>query len=288
MATVLGLKNTGVGGNAKTNETAGSENEYVLTYVVRAGSSDAIYDVLSATGLPTLYSMYGNAYCKSKEAKEIDSAARVWEVDITYSTGQQQQGDDEPQLFIPTVTWGVEEMQLVVTHDQETNDEIVNSVGEPLLVTQPYSIPIMTIKRLERTFDPNLIIDYGGHVNEKKFWGAEKNCVMLFGPTGDPHVIRGVTYYDVTYRFKFSFLKDENDDFYGWQAYLLNQGTKYWDPALSKYVKFTTMGDNTMGNLTKDPVNPRKGTARDPADDGEYLLFQTIPLADFNDLNLGP
>ena len=287
MASVIGVKNTGMEGNAQTNKMAGSDNEYTLTYVVSASSSETVMDILEASGLPSLYSEYGNGYCKRKTAREVDVAAGIWEVEVTFSTDQDSSGDEDEQIKVATKTWSVETMDLLVRHDQETGKPIVNSVNEPLLVTAPFPIPVLKVERLEYFFDPELIITYGSHVNSKKFLGAEPDCVLLFGPTATEEIIKGRKFARVTYTFKFNFLRDENEEYIGWQAYLLNQGTKYWDAAVKRYRLFRAEGEGLeLGNLTDVPAAPGHGLKRDPTKDGEYLHFSIYPKADFDKLGI--
>lgn len=281
MATVLGIKNRSTVGSRELYQSAllGTRKKFTDTYLVRASStSENEDDILSAPGLPLLRSVSSGAYCYKKSAREINSAALLWEVDVDYDS------HIDTQNRVVTVSWETEEMVDLVEWDQITGAPVMNSVGEPIYIEIPYEIPVLVIKRVEDTFDPDIILLYNNRCNSTYFWGAPPYCGLMKGPTADPISIDGGQKYMVTYRIKFN-LRVDPDSLLprGWYSRPLNQGTMYYPAPGEDPVPFSASNkDNITGNLNPD------GTLRSRTLRPYYLKFSLRRVADFNLLNLGP
>lgn len=281
MATVLGLKNRSTTGSRELFESAllGTRKKFTDTYIVRASStSENEDDIMSAPGIPLLRSLSSNAYCYKKRAREINSAARLWEVDVDFDS------HIDVQNRVVTVSWETEEMTDLVEWDQITGAPVMNSVGEPIYIEIPYEIPVLVIKRIENFFDPDVILLYNNRCNSHYFWGAPPYCGLMKGPTADPVAMDGGQKFMVTYRIKFNLRLDPDSLLpRGWYSRPLNQGTKYYPSEGQNPVSFATNNqDNTTGNL-----NPN-GTLRPATLRPYYLKFSLRRIANFNLLNLGP
>jgi hypothetical protein len=248
--------------------------------MVRADSlNDDEDDILNATGIPVLYSNLRQAYLRSKSAREVNSSALLWEVTCTYDSHL------ESGQKVRKQRWEGEEVEEVIEHDQVTGNPVVNSVKEPLIITAPYTIPVLVIERLEYLFSPTLILNYSNRVNSAYFYGAPPGCALMKGPFGEEVDIEGTTWWNVTYRVLFNLRLDPDTNLpKGWFARPLNHGTKYLaTTGATNYTHFTDENDEKItGNLNTN------GTARSIGSDPVYLTFNRYRTANFNSLGLGP
>jgi hypothetical protein len=258
----------------------GTRKTFSVVYYVRATSkAENEDDALAATGLPPIGILRNRAYLKQKAARESSASALLWEVECYF--------DSHVDPKRPVVKWGwtAESIELVITHDPVTGAPIVNAVGEPIIVTAPFVIPILWIERMEASFSPDTILAYCNRTNSQPFWGAPPKAALMGPITDSPEEVNGVTIRRVRYEIKFNLLVDpDTKKIKGWISQPLNEGTKYRDKAGDKtFIKFREkFKDIITGNLNLD------GTARDPTQPAVYLNFHRHPLADLNNLELGP
>lgn len=272
----IGTKNTSLSGSRElsTDLAAGTRKTWSITYYVLGDSiNNTTDDILFAAGLPLLRGFYDNGYCTSKEAREVNAAAFLWEVDCTF--------DSHVDSETPVVeySWDIEEREEVLRFDMMTGRAILNSVGEPLLTTAPVPIPTLTVTRYEGFFSAATILMYNGKVNADYFLGAPPYCALLTGPSGKTTLLNGQRVWQVTYKIKFNLKIDPQTMLMaGWRLFLLDQGSRYIKNVVSgvkEYTNFVADGDSTMGNLNG---------AGYPLPDGAsevyipYNRFQMIPF----------
>lgn len=269
-------------------------------YVVLAGSDDENEDtILATTGIPQLYSYLRGGFCKRRTAKEIETFARHWEVEVEYdSTIDPNMADQSsgggaggtpsaPESLLPEWYWDADEYEEVIATDQQDGSTIQNAVGEKIIVTRPVKIPTLVIARFETSFVPSIILNYANHVNSADFWGAPAQCVLLKGVRDQPQTIGGVRYRRVEYHFAFNFKKNKLAETIGWKWYGLHEGTQYKEYVpegdRTRLVPFKDAhGHRTKGNLRADGFLPTSD------DEISFLKFNRFPAVDFNSLTLGP
>jgi hypothetical protein len=284
MATSLGLKNASTSGSRELNPNSvyGTRKQFSDTYIVRAANkTENEEDVMNATGLPALRSVSSGAYLIRKDAREVDADALLWEVVCQYDS---EVATSTPLPPNTNYSWGGEEITQLVRYDQVTGAPIVNSVNEPIPIEVPYPIPVLTIERLESYFNPALILQFHGSVNNQPFWGAPAGCALMHGPFATPEESSGVIKYRVVYTVKFNFIINPSTlAMEGWKAAVINRGTRYKSAAGStSYLPFMNQGDPTTGMLNTD------GTARSISLTPVVLTFNIYRPANFNSLQLGP
>lgn len=272
-------------------------------YVVLAGSDDENEaTILATSGIPLPYSYLRGGFLKRRSAKEIETHARHWEVEVEYDSNIDPNLADQssgggaggtpspPESLLPEWQWDADEYEEVIATDQQNGAIIKNKVDEKIIVTRPVKLPTLVISRYELSFSPSTILNYANHVNSASFWGAPAQCALLKAARDQPVTIGGVRYRKVEYHFAFNFKKNKLGDTIGWKWYGLHEGTQYLryaDPGEpgGPFIKVPfkdANGHRTKGNL-KDT-----GFAALSDDDVSFLEFNRFPAVDFNSLSLGP
>lgn len=294
MASVIG--SSGIKNKVTTGERSissdpmiGTRKTFQITYYVQAADVDEdTDDILAATGLPDLLALSSSAYLIRKACRETDAAALLWEVDCFYDSHiSAGSGAGGSRPWNVKWSWGAETIEVVLTRDPITGKPIVNSVKEPILLTTPVSIPVLTVEKIEDSFDPDTILNFNNRVNSSTFYGAPAKCAWLSSIQDNPAEQSGVAKRRVIYVVKFNLTWDyDASAFLGWQVQPLNVGTKYLANAstpLSKATPFEdASGNPTTGNLKED------GTKVPDNQDPEFLRFNRFLTANFNLLQLGP
>lgn len=286
-ATAIGLKDQSTTARRVLSESVtGTRKTYTDTWLVQTDTTDDQEDeILAAANLPALRSLGRNAYLREHSAREV-IAGVLWEVDCIY--------DSHIEGIEPVFRswWTDEEIEEALMYDQVTGNPLVNSVGELQLTSTSVQLQVLNIMRLEAApFNPDVPRLYGGRVNSTTFYGAPPGTARLKGPSTSPRAISGQLWEEVHYKIQFNFtLNPATLQPKGWQLHYLNHGTKYkstvslpnGDPRLYADQLFEIDGDRTTGNLNLD------GTKRDPNLAPIWIAANRFPLADLNQLNLGP
>lgn len=278
----------------------GPQKRFKLVYNVLADNADQDEDVIRQTdGLPAMGDVLRGCYCVGIRPKETASLALLWEVETTWSSAINLELFDRqgisPEFWLPDWEWGAEQVDMVIEVDQETGEPIVNAANEPIILTGPWVIPILTITRYERVFDPDTILTFCNTTNSTPFWGAPTNCALMAdihdrGATANDATGNPIRLRQVTYTIKFNFTRNADRELIGWKAQPLNHGTRFivntvTSPEKTTYIyeQFTDKhGNPTTGNLAAD------GTALGEDEPPVYLDFHRYPKTNFNNLNLGP
>jgi len=273
----------------------GTKKQFSIVYLVGVESGEDPCDMteenaMAASGLPILRSFLRGAFLKSKHATEVNSVKGIWEVTCNYDS------EVPPEEETVKWWWDSETAEKVVTRDPVTGAHIINPVGEPYIVSSPYSIPILNVERVQDTFDPAVILAYENRCNSTTFYGAPPGCALLSKITDSSAIVDGLAKRRITYTVKFDLSIDYDTGLIvGWGVQILAQGSKFLTPPLiiptpagplaipAGYVNFVDVNKNpTTGNLNLD------GTARDPTLEPLTQYFNRHARANLNDLNLGP
>jgi len=329
MAVSLGIKDRE--GDASTEVQRGTIvsklTEFSRTYYILSDdTTDDEEDALACSDLPD----YGDklegtkSRCVSKSIQESPQTIRhpisgvmayLWEVvcdfssDLSQKQADQLSSGDDPTSIEPTISWSTETIQVQRSYDIFGNP-IQTEAGDPIEITTPLPIPVLTVRKYEDTpFDPNIMLDYVGAVNLGAFYGAPDGCAMISSITADPEVIEEIEYQLVTYVVKFriekEFVNESGVTPNGitwvnlvqgapgpdlaqetWQAYLLHHGIRY--NSLTGSTKVFV--DDSSGTPATTNLNERGELLgiEDPDEAKVYLLFATHPYRDFGPLDLGP
>lgn len=196
-------------------------------------------------------------------------------------TDQEKQDKDKPPDQRRTEwSWDFETQEIALTVDVE-GERLVNAVEDPFEVTTPVAIPVLTVTKQQRSFDPDTIINYVNHVNDARFWGAPKGAAFMAGIRDQKgETYKGVEYREVTYVIKFA-IPDIPDVREGWKLLILNNGPNKIDQNTGEKV---AAKDATGSKIT---VNlDESGLPLDTGADPVILRFKPFEEADFGDLGI--
>ena len=262
-------------------------------------------DAISAVGVPSLGDSLSwdqnGCFVTRLAAKEISSVSGLYRVTVTFDT----QPNSESAFF--TYHWDTEHIEKLIEVDPVTGSPITNSVGEPLKLTAPRSIPVLTVDKVVSSPVQNLILNYVDRVNSTPFWGFPPYTVLLSGIRDQPINIRGFPRRKVTYMFKIDLTRAaDNVTILGWRVELLNHATKYRNvgqspytiatqagralgPGVGEYVPFSLLQKQTAtGNIdmTGAPLPPYD--PNNPASHVVWIRFNRFPIIDFTPLGIVP
>lgn len=184
------------------------------------GDDDTV--VANASGLPQPYEQHpGDPGARAtKQTVSQDSASpRKWLVTVEYSTGTQQQEEDDDNPLNERVkrSWSVQKLTRIVEKDTD-GKAVLNKAGDPFdpPIEVPRSITTIKFVRNEASFSGSTIRRYMDKINSRPFGGADINCVRCDNITADENFKNGLSYVTVTYEF--------TEDPLGWQPKILNAG----------------------------------------------------------------
>jgi hypothetical protein len=272
--------------------------KFSLVYQVLADSdADDEDDILTTTGLPGIFTYLRGGYCISKKAKEVDTAALLWEVtcDFDSNINPTNAGKTDPTTLQPEWDWSSETEQRHMEKDVN-GDRIQNSAQHPYFIEAPVTMPVLTITRYEASFSPTTLIAYVNRVNETAFWGVPAGSALCSEIRDSGVAINGTNYRKVTYTFKVR-LDYETGSLVAnaWQLSLLDHGPYYID--------FGEDAPQAAGEIIKEEYKVRfKDRNNKPITgnlDGSggklegsaslvWNAFDKFREAEFNDLSLGP
>jgi hypothetical protein len=183
-------------------------------------------------------------------------------------------------------------------------------MGQPIVVTSPQPIPILTIERYEPNFDASVILNYVNRINSTPFWSAPPWTALMAGISDEQAILNGIKVRRVSYTIKFKI------DEFGWRLVLLNEGGKCRKLVSSEPKNAQSEWSRAAVHTIKDmDGNPTTGvldwygyqlgagpTSSAVAPDfvpvtsemvptifnGGYLVFDQFPVINLNALQLGP
>lgn len=272
------------------------------------------HDALTATGVPQIGDIVNlDDPVVGISAREHSPEKGVWKVTVyTDTSAPIPRPDNMPVQW----WWDGETVEKVIQRDPVTNLPIVNSVGEPLLLTAPVSIQVLTIERLEYMLGPNEISNrqqqFANKTNSHLFWNFPVGTVLCHHIAESPaynttDLFGHIEVRRIRYVFKMDVLSlDANGSKLGWAVELLNHGTKFKVPqgtimpdsriipGAGQFLPFLDSNKTpTTGNLNLDGT-PRDvsldGTPISPAPTPIWLKFNRFGREDFNTVpgGLGP
>jgi hypothetical protein len=261
-----------------------------------AARENTVANVLGVPRIGTDSPILPGAVCVDREINEVGPA--TWEVTATFDNKVKKaaeafDGDEErePWDLEPTWSWGSETIEVPMTYEVPLPGDdpraITASTGEPLgVITKPISVPVLTIRRAELSFDRSVITSYTNRTNSSPFWDADEEFVLCSSIVANPEKKYAQKYWMVEYVFKFSPLEE------GWKFRAHDEGTYYWSDPEANGPIYTggikkPFGDDafqqTIGNL--DGFGGRNTTGTPAFVDPAYRRY---PTANFNSLSLGP
>jgi len=184
----------------------------------------------------------------------------------------------------PTLKWSSEEVEWAITHDR-TGKEILNGAGDPYdpPILDSITVPIATVSRVEKAFDPDWILVYKNRLNDDVWLGWPAESVLCRDISGDRFYdpdwgwLWNVTY---VYGFKPEIKADDDTVIQaGWDAYILNSGIRELrDGKLRPII---------LGNApTSSPLPLTEDGEYDPDGSPNYLRFKVKLTVDFDDFGM--
>jgi hypothetical protein len=297
MPQVLGIKNASHSASLKLEKQEklwARRKTFRRTYYVLSDDVNQTEDdIVTTTGIPPLFSALNGAFCVSQDPKENSRVVHpltgvptiLWEVDCKFDSNVDVEQDQPPEAKPPVLRWYGESEEEVLEKDLITEDPIRTDAEEPLIVTTQIPIAVLEIKRYEfYPFDPDIILNYGNHVNTGAFYGAPLGTALMMPPSADEETIEGVKYVSVTYRVKFKIRKIAGAmQVQTWKARVLHVGYKFKNDD-GKIAIYEDKDGNPAQVFLINGTGKKKATGADP----DYKEFNRYPWADFNALNLGP
>lgn len=241
--------------------------------------------------LPTSFQLgtfNGRVRIKDRNLERSRGNRLRWYLDLTlddqFSDEDDEDKDKPPDQRKPEWSWDFETVERVMTQDHDDPPKPVrNSAEDPIELTETIPVPVLTIERLQASFDPDIILNYGNRTNKSDFWGAAPTLALMAGirDRKDAEVFNGISYRRVTYTIKFMLPSIANVS-EGWRAILLDHGPNYLDSGEKKAV-LDPDGHKITANLSA------AGAILNPGTTPHLLRFETHQEAEFNDLgiNLG-
>lgn len=257
-------------------------------YVLGDDLTDDEDDIYATSGVPALGYPLRGCRVKSRTCHESHRvrhpntgvAAGLWMVDVEWDSNVPEE-DDDPLLKTPKISWHGETEEEVLEKDVITGDPVETAAKEPILITTPFVMPVLEIKRYETfPFDPNTILTYSHTINSAAFWGAPAGSALFLPPEVDEETIEDVRYAVATYRIKFKIKAGIVEP---WQARVLHHGFKFRAGAAEEPEVYTDKhGNPATVNLNDD------GTLLPANQAAKFLTFNRFTKTNFNNLTLGP
>lgn len=293
MPTMLGIKDGGV--RARDNIRQRDqiwipEKKFSIDYYVMSDTiSQTEDDVILTPGVPPLLFPLRGAICKGRDANEMHRIthpvtgvpAALWVIRANFDSRLDPTEPEDPTAKTPIVRWHGETEEEVLEEDAITGDPVETAAKEPILITTPFVMPVLEIRRYELyPFDPNIMLNYSHRTNSTDFWGAPEGTALMLPMEVDEETIENVKYCVVTYRIKFKIKPDVAEP---WQARVLHHGFKYRSAAGAEpEVYMDKHGNPATVNLNDD------GTLLPAAADAKFLTFNRFKKVNHNTLTLGP
>jgi hypothetical protein len=288
---------------------------YTIIYFIQCSATEGSSTIYDTPGLPQIGDqpivngvVQRSARCIKRALSELDTSNNIWSVECSFDSNYSPDDDT-----YPIWSWSFETQDVVIQYTPNYNLPICNTVAQPLVVTSPQPLPILTIERYEYNFDPTIILSYVSRVNSMPFWGAPPWSVLCTGINDEQALMNGVKLRKVQYVFKFKI------DEWGWRLLLLNEGSKshlLYTPhtpgqrdqsdvvrAAALHTVKDEVGNPTTCILDFDGyplgAGPTSGAVEPdfvPVTsqmiptiyNGGYLIFDQFPMVNFNTLSLGP
>lgn len=194
-----------------------------------------------------------------------------------------------PWYAPPTLQWSAEEIEIALTHDR-TGQPILNKAGDPFdpPLTISETVPVATVTRIEKSFDPAWITYFKGAINDAQWYDWDAGSVLCQTISADrTHDADWGALWRVSYSFAFrppielppEAPWEDAKLRAGWAVQVLNAG-------LRQKVGNDRKPILDDGAPVSSPVPlDDDGKPLKPDDEPKYLIFDVLPEADFSLFN---
>lgn len=265
-----------------------------MEYEVYASSpSEPAEQIALATGIPRLGSVFvdyaGIFICRRVDPTQGPRVNFAGKASCKWIVSVEMDNEIEavnPVDLPPEVSWSAETVESVCHKDVITGDEVKTACGEPMALSMPVAVPVLSISRyyLAADFPPSTIYTHTNTVNSAPFWGAPAKHALLkdikcgYTLVEMPDNGEKVRFAHVTYTIKFRFDPDTEEP---WAVRLLHIGNKYKDPEHGILLATSTPGNSPI------QVRLDEYGYKIPADEAShYLTFHIYKEADFSALHI--
>lgn len=189
-----------------------------------------------------------------------------------------------PWTAPPSLDWASEQVEWAITHDRD-GEPILNTAGDPFdpPILDSFSIPIATVSRVEKSYNPLWIPNYENTTNKNAWLGWAAETVLCKSIAGSRFIDPdwGVLW-NVTYSYAFKPTVKAVDDTViqaGWDAYVLNAGLREKKDGKLRPIH--------LGNApTSTPLPLDDDGKYNPTGEPKYLTFKVKRTSDFDDFNM--
>lgn len=262
-----------------------------IDYIVIAGTMNEPSEMIAlAPGVPRLGAVYpdpaGWFIVKAVDPQQSKAVTVDGKQTMEWIVSVEMDSEIEavdPVELPPEVSWGSETQEVVCKKDVINNTEVKTALGDPLKLTRPVTIPVLTVSRYYHAvnFSPEIIYSYTNTLNKETFWGAPPKHVLLKNIQGKysrielPDGTKQI-FFHATFTFKFRREKDSKEP---WTAEILHFGKQYKDENGRTLQAFSQPG-NTPIEVRLGP----NGEKLKDSDDSHYLKFHIYEEMDFTPL----
>lgn len=298
MPRVIGIQDGEEGSSQqlkKQNEIFIRTRQYNVTYLVLSDYVGQGSDqILTAVGIPDLFSTYNGTYCNSLNPKQSSTVydpynpgtlVDLWEVSVGYDSEiDPKDSKQDPDKKDPVTRWTGDIETERLFKDAQTGRAIKTGAGESVLVDHPVCSPIFEVERYERyPINPMIFFTFVNHVNSRPYMGAPRGCALLLPIESSKEVIGGIAWARTKYRIKFKLRFNAANVMQpdGWKAEVLHEG--FWfrrAPGGEPEIFLGKSGDPKKVNLKAD------GTLLPITDPEQFIKFNRYPKVDLSLLNL--
>ena len=277
MAQYIGIVWNSLGANYSVNDGIQSAT-FVEVHKVNADSAaETQDDIKEVPEIPSLGDEHpDNSRARVKDISVDEVEPLVFEVAVEYSTAttedDKEDESNDPENRRPMVSWSFRTIQRVLEEDFDGNPTN-NSAGTPLQPTYDEIIPVMTVERYKRQFDPSEVLNYVDTTNDGDFYGLPAEHALISGISAKEVKLEGEVFWQVTHTVEFRVFRN-------WRLRLLDHGPVFFN-AQGEKENFKIDGQPTTGNLDGNGGQAPDGIV-------EFLTFKQYPTSNFNDLDLGP
>ncbi len=275
-----------------------SETRYIVKYGIHLSAAMTAAEIKADVLVPQIGDAYdedNEAYLIERELTQPDTPT-LWYFQASYSTlsGDRKAGDpSDPRNWSTKWTGSSVSVDSYPPCDLSVPvGAIVNSAGDHFLngVSVPKTRGRFTATRYETTFDGSRFFTYGNRMNSVAYTIQGQSYPIKTVKCVDIQISpvdwRGGFVYQYTYVFEVDLEKNAAGAYIGWDAYLLDQGTREIVSG-PKVIHIT--GDDGLPVTEPAPLNGAgvKLTAgQKQAGTYSYRQFQTHSTVDFNALAL--
>lgn len=276
------LESTGTQDKVKTG------NAYTFT-AIASTPDEEIGHILRSRELPQPGEFWHGMKCQRVSVSGVSPVRWRGKHTTKYTiTADLEAVKTDPLELPPVVSWDAETEEVRAVFDAITGAPVMNSAGEPLVLTRPLTVIVLNVQRyyLASAFPPATIYQYTNTLNSGPFWGAPAGHAKMerisivyeeHVPPKTPYLGK-IRYAKVSFSVKFKFDPLSSTP---WRADLLDYGN-YCRSADGKKIVRALDPQGRPEEVKLDG----KGNRLDKEKPGVYLPFNVYPAADFSPLGI--